>query len=200
MGECERVLEDHGEWISSVVFSYDSKKIASASYDETVRIWDAETGECERVLEGHSDDIGSVVFSHDSKKVASGSDDETIRIWNAETGVCEDIVPSDGYPHVLSFTPDKRGIITNCGEFSVTGGSQPRAGSAMPWQSSEVPTLACTDSIWVTAAGKDLLWLPSECRNGKMAIGRSTVAIGCRSGRVVLLEISMADMEQWTNT
>ncbi|CEI70942.1 unnamed protein product [Fusarium venenatum] len=87
MGECERVLEDHGEWISSVVFSYDSKKIASASYDETVRIWDAETGECERVLEGHSDDIGSVVFSHDSKKVASGSDDETIRIWNAETGL-----------------------------------------------------------------------------------------------------------------
>jgi WD40 repeat protein len=199
-GECERVLKGHSGDISSVVFSHDSKKVASASSDETIRIWDAEIGECERVLEDHSEWISLGVFSHDSKKVASGSGDETIRIWNAETGVCEDIVPSDGYPHVLSFTPDKRGIITNCGEFPVTGGSQPRAGSAMPWQSSEVPNLACTDSIWVTAAGKDLLWLPSECRNGKMAIGRSTVAIGCRSGRVVLLEISMADMEQWTNT
>ncbi|WZH50304.1 LOW QUALITY PROTEIN: Vegetative incompatibility protein HET-E-1 [Fusarium acuminatum] len=196
---CLLTLEGHSKSVRSVVFSHDSKKVASGSNDKTIRIWDADIGECERVLEDHSEWISLGVFSHDSKKVASGSGDETIRIWNAETGVCEDIVPSDGYPHVLSFTPDKRGIITNCGEFSVAGGSQPRAGSAMPWQSSEVPNLACTDSIWVTAAGKDLLWLPSECRNGKMAIGRSTVAIGCRSGRVVLLEISMADMEQWTN-
>jgi WD40 repeat protein len=194
------MLEGHNSWVSSVVFSHNSKKVASGCDDKTIRIWDAETGECERVLEGHTDDISSVVFSHDSKKVASGSDDETIRIWNAETGACEDIIPSDGYPHVLSFTPDKRGIVTNHGEFSVPSSSQPRAGSAMPWQSSEAPTLACTDSIWVTAAGKDLLWLPSEFRNGKMAIGRSTVAIGCRSGRVVLLEISMADMEQWMGT
>ncbi|KAH7187042.1 hypothetical protein DER44DRAFT_801388 [Fusarium oxysporum] len=54
--------------------------------------------------------------------------------------------------------------------------------------------LACKDDTWVMAAGRDLLWLPSECRNGEMAIGRSTVAIGCRSGRVMVLGISVADI------
>ncbi|GKU11826.1 unnamed protein product, partial [Fusarium langsethiae] len=86
---CLLTLEGHSDHVSSVVFSHDSKKVASGSDDETIRIWDIETGECERVLEGHSESVHSVVFSHDSKKVASGSDDETIRIWDIETGECE---------------------------------------------------------------------------------------------------------------
>jgi WD40 repeat protein len=199
-GECERVLEGHSESVRSMVFSHDSKKVASGSSDKTIRIWDAETGECERVLEGHSHWVKSVVFSHDSKKVASGSDDKTIRIWNADTGVCEDVVPLDGYAHVVSFTSDERGIVTDCGLFLLPGGSPSRADSAISWQPSEDPILACIDNTWVTAAEKDLLWLPPECRNGEAAVLGNTVVIGCRSGRVVLLAISMADVEQWTDT
>ncbi|KAI1032369.1 hypothetical protein LB504_013206, partial [Fusarium proliferatum] len=86
---CLGILEGHSQDAISVAFSHDSKKVASGSWDKTIRIWDAETGECERVLKGHSDPVNSVVFSHDSKKVASGSWDKTIRIWDAETGECE---------------------------------------------------------------------------------------------------------------
>ncbi|KAF5707242.1 hypothetical protein FMUND_11200 [Fusarium mundagurra] len=215
-GECERVLEGHSSVITSMVFSHDSTKLASASYDKTVRIWDVEmgessashdktiriwdakTGECERVLEGHSWEVQSVVFSHDSKKVASGSDDKTIRIWDTETGDCEDIFPVDVNVDVLSFTPDERGIVTNCGVFNLIRGSRSRGGSAIPWKSSEASMLSCADSTWVTAAGKDLLWLPPECRNGKEAVSGSTVAIGCISGRVMLLRISMAE-DEWTD-
>ncbi|KAK2468228.1 hypothetical protein H9L39_19874 [Fusarium oxysporum f. sp. albedinis] len=89
---CLLTLEGHWNGVNSVVFSHDSKKVASASHDKTVRIWNAETGECERVLEGHNDYVGSVVFSHDSKKVASASSDMTIRVWNAETGECERVL------------------------------------------------------------------------------------------------------------
>ncbi|ESU15454.1 hypothetical protein FGSG_08955 [Fusarium graminearum PH-1] len=199
-GECERVLEGYSGGVYSVVFSHDSKKVASGSIDETIWIWNAETGECERELKGHSDMVRSVVFSHDSKKVASGSWDKTIRIWNAETGECEEIVPLDGSAHILSFATDGRGIVTDRGVFALSGGLQPHAGSAMPWQSSYTPMLACTDSTWVTAAGKDLFWLPPECRNGEVAVSGSTVAIGCRSGRVLVLGISMSEVEQWTDT
>jgi WD40 repeat protein len=85
---CLLTLEGHSSWVRSVVFSHDSKKVASGSDDETIRIWNAETGECERELKGHISNVNSVVFSHDLKKVASCSRDETIRIWDAETGKC----------------------------------------------------------------------------------------------------------------
>ncbi|KAI1073345.1 hypothetical protein LB507_011700, partial [Fusarium sp. FIESC RH6] len=64
---CLLTLEGHSMEVNSVVFSHDSKKVASGSHDETIRIWDAETGECERELKGHSSWVNSVVFSHDSK-------------------------------------------------------------------------------------------------------------------------------------
>ncbi|KAG6990367.1 hypothetical protein FOFC_02442 [Fusarium oxysporum] len=199
-GECERVLKGHSGSVISVVFSHDSKKVASASHDKTVRIWNAETGECERVLKGHSREVNSVVFSHDSKKVASGSIDKTIRIWNAETGECEKIVPLYGYAHVSSFATDGRGIVTDRGVFALTGGSQPHAEPAMLRQSSVAPILACTDGTWIIAAGEDLLWLPPECRNGQVAVSGSIVVVGCQLGRVLVLGISMAEVEQWTDT
>ncbi|KAK2938621.1 G-protein beta WD-40 repeat [Fusarium oxysporum f. sp. vasinfectum] len=197
-GECERVLEGHSKGVASVVFSHDLTKLASASHDSTIRIWDAKTGKCKRVLEGHIWEVRSVVFSYDSKKVASAAGNESIRIWDTETGDCEDIFPVDFYVDVLSFTPDERGIVTNCGVFNLIGGSRSCGGSAILWKSSEASMLSCTDSTWVTAAGKDLLWLPPECRNGNEAVSGSTVAIGCKSGRVMLLRISMAE-DEWTD-
>ncbi|KAI1071381.1 hypothetical protein LB507_011693, partial [Fusarium sp. FIESC RH6] len=199
-GECERVLEGHGHWVHSVVFSHDSKKVASGSGNGTIRIWDAETGECERELKSHSHWVDSVVFSHDSRKVASASNDKTIWIWNVETGKCEETVAIDGYAYVSVFATDGRGIVTDRGVFALSGGSQPYADSFMPWQSSDIPMLACTDNTWVTAAGKDLLWLPPEFRNGKIAVSGSTVVVGCHSGRVMVLGISMAEVEQWMDT
>ncbi|KAI3567766.1 hypothetical protein IWW34DRAFT_874750 [Fusarium oxysporum f. sp. albedinis] len=194
-GNCERVLEGHSYRVNSVVFSHDSRRVASASSDRTIRIWNAETGECERVLEGHSYRVSSVVFSHDSKRVASASYNKTIRIWNAETGKCEDVISLDVDAIVFSFTPDERGIVTSRGVFALTGGSESRAESSTSLQSSEAPMLACINGTWVTMAGADLLWLPPECRYGEIAIARSTVAIGCRSGRVILLGVSVADIK-----
>ncbi|KAG7424302.1 Vegetative incompatibility protein HET-E-1 [Fusarium oxysporum f. sp. raphani] len=194
-GECERVLEGHSDSVWSVVFSHDSKKVASASRDKTVRIWNAETGECERVLEGHSSYVHSVVFSHDSKKVASASRDKTVRIWNAETGECKDVISLDHYAPVLSFTADERGIVTNHGVFALTGHSRSCSKPPVSLQSSDTPMLACQDGTWVTTAGVDLLWLPPECRNGQVATVESTVAIGCQSGRLMLLGISVADIQ-----
>ncbi|RKK18447.1 Vegetative incompatibility protein HET-E-1 [Fusarium oxysporum f. sp. cepae] len=193
-GKCEQVLKGHSDWAKSVVFSHDSKKVASASSDKTVRIWDVERGECERVLEGHSDWAKSVVFSHDSTKLASASDDKTIRIWDAETGECEDVISLDAHVCFLSFTSDERGIITNHGVFALTSGPTSCSTPPPSLQSSETPMLACKDGNWVTTAGADLLWLPPECRNGEVAIAESTIVIGCPSGRVVLLGISVADI------
>ncbi|KAH5983398.1 hypothetical protein HBI84_247640 [Parastagonospora nodorum] len=85
---CLQTLEGHGGWVLSVAFSHDSTRLASASYDSTIRIWDASSGACLQTLEGHSSYVNSVAFSHDSMRLASTSDDSTVRIWDASSGAC----------------------------------------------------------------------------------------------------------------
>ncbi|KAM6506766.1 hypothetical protein FALCPG4_018595 [Fusarium falciforme] len=104
---CLSTLEGHTDLVTSVVFSHDSKLVASASSDATVRIWSMETGKCEQVLKGHSGSVNWVVFSHDSKLVASASY-TMVRIWKVETGKCKCVLEDDYRVGSVVFSHDSR--------------------------------------------------------------------------------------------
>ncbi|KAJ9601892.1 hypothetical protein H2200_013607 [Cladophialophora chaetospira] len=119
-GECQHTLEGHSDGVRSVVFSPDGSRVASGSYDNTVRIWDIQTGECQHTLEGHSKGVYSVVFSPDGSRVASGSDDNTVRIWDIQTGECQHTLEghSDGVYSVV-FSPDGSRVASGSGDQTV---------------------------------------------------------------------------------
>jgi WD40 repeat protein len=47
---CLQTLEGHSSEVSSVAFSHDSSKLASASGDNTVKVWNASSGACLQTL------------------------------------------------------------------------------------------------------------------------------------------------------
>ena len=83
-----RELKGHTSYVYGVAWSPDGRRLCSGSWDDTVRLWDAETGETIRTLQGHNGDVRCVAWSPDPDRqhIASGSDDRTVRIWDPETG------------------------------------------------------------------------------------------------------------------
>ena len=82
----KHILKGHADYISCLVYSPDSKIIASGSHDHTVRLWDVKTGKHIRTLTDHQDDITFLSFSPDGSTLISVSRDMTINFWNITSG------------------------------------------------------------------------------------------------------------------
>ena len=91
-----------------MAFSPDSKHLALASYDRTVKIWDATTSQEARTLKGHTGHVWSGAFSPDGKRLASGS-----KVWDVQTG--QELLSLKGGINIMVFSPDGKRLASSSG-------------------------------------------------------------------------------------
>ena len=108
-----KIIDTHA-WVNAVAYSPDGHRLATASHDKTVRIWDADTGQpIGQPLRGHDKHVTSVAYSPDGHRLATASYDKTVRIWDAGTGqpIGEPLRGHDAAVNV-AFSPDGHRLAT----------------------------------------------------------------------------------------
>ena len=58
---------------NSAAYSPDGQQIVTSSYDNTAKVWDADTGKELITLEGHNETVNSATYSPDGQKFVTAS-------------------------------------------------------------------------------------------------------------------------------
>uniref|UniRef100_A0A8D1ZWB6 Notchless protein homolog 1 n=1 Tax=Sus scrofa TaxID=9823 RepID=A0A8D1ZWB6_PIG len=77
-------MTGHQALINQVLFSPDSRIIASASFDKSIKLWDGRTGKYLASLRGHVAAVYQIAWSADSRLLVSGSSDSTLKVWDVK--------------------------------------------------------------------------------------------------------------------
>ncbi len=110
-------LTGHTDPVYSIAWSPDGKTIATAGFDNTIRLWDAGTRKEIKKFDGHSKLVLTVAFSPDGKELLSGSLDNTAKIWDLPTsGPTKTFGGLSAAPLALAVKPDQKQFAAAAGK------------------------------------------------------------------------------------
>ncbi len=166
------VLRGHQGTVSCAAFSPDGRRVVTASWDGTARVWDAVSGEAIAVLPGHANRVETAAFSPDGLQVVTASpDDRTARVWDVSGGKPIAVLRHEDAVASAAFSPSGKRLVTACSDgtarvWDVPSGNQTAilrhgdgvAFAAFNHDGTRVVT-TCTDGtarVWDAASGERL--------------------------------------------
>jgi cytochrome c len=148
----DKVFEGHGAPIVSLAVSPDGARIASASWDHTVRIWSVGDG-AQQVLEGHAQNVNGVAFAPDGRSLVSVGYDRELRIWPLVGGT-PNVITLASPLNAVAVAPDGE-IVTGGADgklrFLMSEGQE--SGEVQAGQTPIVALAISTDGTLIAAAG-----------------------------------------------
>jgi WD40 repeat protein len=192
-----------GNWLGSIAFSPDGKRLASTNGESDAYIWDAASGQKLFTLNGHSNWIGDLAYCLDGSRLATIGYDGYVKMWDPASGkelfsvqTFTEIVPTTSNLSI-DFSPDSA-------RFATAGGLQPKVWDArtgnllltLPAQDGDVYSIAFSPdgkhlviggqggfaSVWDAASGQKITDLTGHAgsvnailfsRDGKQVISGS---------------------------
>ncbi|KAK4293578.1 hypothetical protein Pmani_033733 [Petrolisthes manimaculis] len=106
-------MTGHQQLVNDVKFSPDTRLIASASFDKSIRLWSGVNGRFLAVLRGHVNGVYQIAWSADSRLLVSGSKDSTLKVWNIGARKMELDLPGHADEvYAVDWSPDGQRVIS----------------------------------------------------------------------------------------
>jgi WD40 repeat protein len=116
-------LRGHTDGVNAAAFSPNGRMLATASWDKTIKLWDAATGTELTTLRGHAHQVACVAFSPDGARLASGGGaylaaGGEVKLWDISSRkAVADLKGLNGRVMAVAFSPN--------GEVLAAGGQDP---------------------------------------------------------------------------
>jgi WD40 repeat protein len=198
-----KILEGRCGSVKKLAFSHDSLRLASASQDKTVKIWEISSGTCLRTLEIDSyGSVSSTAFSPDSVLLASAFENGAVKIWDVSRGAClHTLNGHHSFSHELAFSDDSTRLVSMSHDkiiniWDTNGGTRLQTlktcvaddaadvfalrqykETVTPQQTTHYSIVIFEDDTWITFHDEEWLWLPVEYRPGHLVISDGNIAV-----------------------
>ncbi len=100
------VIEGHSDYVYGVDVSADGQRLASASLDGTVKLWQPDGTPINTLPGPEGGALLDVSFSPDGQTLAAGGEDATVYLWNQAGDLLQRLSGHQGWITYVRFSPD----------------------------------------------------------------------------------------------